>query len=141
MENAKKKFADRLRRAMEEKGYPPRAAVLEREFNLRYWGKPMTLHGVGRWLRGEAMPPVEKMQVLAEWLQVPPQELYLGAEVVLRISQKRKQWDEGIGYQERELFEAFLRLPVPQRRLLREVILTFVKANLAEDSEGNKLSL
>lgn len=131
MENAKKKFADRLRRAMEDRGYSPRAAVLEREFNLRYWGKPMTLHGVGRWLRGEAMPPAEKMQVLAEWLQVPPEELFLGAEAVLRVAEKRKRWDEGIGYQERELFEAFLSLSVPKRRILREVILAFVQAELA----------
>ena len=32
---------------------------LEREFNTRYWGKPMTLHGVRRWLRGETLPTHE----------------------------------------------------------------------------------
>lgn len=133
MKNAKQQFADRLRRGMEERGYPPRAAVLEREFNLRFWGKPMTLHGVGRWLRGEAMPPVEKMQVLADWLAIPPQELFLGEEANLRIAEKRKPWDEGVGYQERELFEAFLSLPVPKRRVLREVILTFVRAQGAKE--------
>lgn len=41
---------------------------------------------------------------------------------------KQKRWDEGIGYQEREVFEAFLKLPVAQRKVVREVILAFVKA-------------
>ena len=29
-------------------GYEAKPAVLEREFNMRHWGKPMTLHGVRR---------------------------------------------------------------------------------------------
>lgn len=44
---------------------------------------------------------------------------------------KQKRWDEGIGYQEREVFEAFLKLPVAQRKVVREVILAFVKADEA----------
>ena len=44
----------------------------------------------------------------------------------------KKRWDEGIGYQEREVFEAFLKLPVAQRKVVREVILAFVKADAAE---------
>jgi len=52
MKNAKIEFATRLREAMEAAGFVAKPAVLEREFNLRYWGKPITLHGVRRWLRG-----------------------------------------------------------------------------------------
>jgi len=37
METANQKFAKRLRAAMEKAGYEPKPAVLEREFNLRYW--------------------------------------------------------------------------------------------------------
>ena len=66
MENAKTQFADRLREAMTAAGYEPKPAVLEREFNTRYWGPPMTLHGVRRWLRGETLPSQEKLLVLAE---------------------------------------------------------------------------
>lgn len=128
MESAKAKFAERLRSGMTTQGYEPRPAVLEREFNQRYWGKPMTLHGVRRWLLGEAMPSQDKLMVLAEWLRIPPQELRFGEEVDRKLRQKRDTWDNGIGYQERELFQAFLKLPVPQRHVLREVILAFVKA-------------
>lgn len=138
MENEKQKFAQRLCEAMETLGYEAKPAVLEREFNLRSWGKPMTLHGVRRWLRGETIPAQDKLLVLAEWLRIPPQQLRSGIEVEQRIRQERARWDEGIGYQEREAFEAFLRLPVPQRKLLREVILTFAKAceETSEDSDG-----
>jgi hypothetical protein len=65
---------------------------------------------------------------LAEWLGVPPQELRFGAEVPARVAQRRKQWNQAIGFEEREIFEAFLRLPVPQRRVVREVIVAFDRA-------------
>ena len=136
MENAKTQFADRLREAMRAAGYEPRPVVLEREFNTRYWGKPMTLHGVRRWLRGETLPTQEKLLVLAEWLGVQPQQLRFGSEVVKRVQQRRARWDEGVGYQDRDIFEAFLKLPVPQRRLIREVILTFAKAHTENDTKS-----
>lgn len=132
MENVKVQFADRLRDAMRAAGYEPRPVVLEREFNTRYWGKPMTLHGVRRWLRGETLPTQEKLLVLAEWLGVPPQQLRFGSEVTQRVQQRRARWDSGVGYQDRDIFEAFLKLPVPQRRLIREVILTFAKVHTAD---------
>lgn len=131
MENAKAQFADRLRVAMKAAGYDPKPAVLEREFNTRYWGKPMTLHGVRRWLRGETLPTHEKLLVLAEWLSVPPQQLNFGDEIQRKVEQRRARWDSGIGYQDRDIFEAFLKLPVPQRRVIREVILAFAKVHAA----------
>jgi len=128
MEKSSEKFAKRLRAAMQAAGYEPKPAVLEREFNQRYWGKPMTLHGVRRWLLGESLPRQDKVLVLAEWLRVPPQQLRYGVEVEKRIQQQRARWDEGLGYQERGMFEAFLTLPAPQRKIVREVIQTFAKA-------------
>lgn len=128
MDDTKKNFAKRLSEAMKSAGYEPLPAVLEREFNQRYWGKGMTLHGVRRWLRGETLPTQDKLLALAEWLRVPPQQLRYGVEVEQRIQQQRKRWDEEIGYQEREIFEEFLRLPIPQRKVVREVILAFSRA-------------
>jgi len=127
-DTSKKQFADRLIRAMEEAGYTPKPSVLEREFNQRFWGKPMTLHGVRRWLLGETLPSQDKLIVLAEWLGVLPHMLRFGEDVSSRIAERRARWDTGIGYQEREIFEAFLQLPAPQRKILREVILTFIRA-------------
>jgi hypothetical protein len=65
---------------------------------------------------------------LAEWLAVSPQQLGFGDEIAGKSQERRARWDSGIGYQDRDIFEAFLKLPVPQRKVLREVILAFAKA-------------
>lgn len=132
MEKSSEKFAKRLRAALLAAGYEPKPAVLEREFNLRYMGKPMTLHGVRRWLLGESLPRQDKVLVLAEWLHVPPQQLRYGVEIEKRIQQQRARWDEGISSKEREVFEAYLNLPVPQRKVVREVIFTFAQVHPVE---------
>ncbi|MBW8077336.1 MAG: XRE family transcriptional regulator [Gallionella sp.] len=132
MENVKRKFADRLKKAMLKAGYEPQAAVLERNFNLNYYGKPITLHGVRKWLIGESIPPYDKIIALAKMLRIPPDELTFGLEIKKVIKEERARWDDGIGYQEREVFEAFLALPAPQRKIVREVIQTFAKAFPAE---------
>ena len=135
MQNAKKLFADRLRDAMKAAGYEAKPAVLEREFNTRYWGKPMTLHGVRRWLRGETLPTHDKILALAEWLAVPPQQLGFGDEIYRKVEQRRARWDSGIGYEDWDIFDAFLKLSTPQRKLIREIILTF--ANVHGDAPVN----
>lgn len=127
--NRKLEFSKRLSTALLQAGYKAEAAVLEREFNLRHYGKPMTLHGVNKWLKGESIPPYEKIITLAEWLGVPPDELMFGLGIRQKVEQERKRWDEEIGYQERELFEAFLALPAAQKKVVREVILAFKKAH------------
>lgn len=139
MEKAGKKFAHRLRDAMQAAGYEAKPSVLEREFNLHYMGQPMTLHGVRRWLLGESLPRQDKLVALAEWLRISPQELRYGAEAEIRVKQERARWDEGISHQEREIFEAYLNLPVPQRKVVREVILTFARAHLAKTSDKSSV--
>lgn len=126
--NEKEEFSNRLRDAMTQAGYPLRPIVLEREFNTRYWGSSVTLQAVRRWLRGEAIPSQEKLQVLAEWLKVEPQVLRFGEAVRNSVQQHKQLWDEGAGYVEKETFEAFLKLPAPQRKIIREVIQAFAKA-------------
>ena len=129
MENAKAEFALRLHKALETAGVPAKPAVLEREFNQRYWGKPITLYGVRRWLRGESFPSHDKLLCLAEWLGIEPSVLRYGDGVAARVRDRRKRWDADIGYQEREIFELFLKLPVPSRKVAREVIVALAKAN------------
>ncbi len=121
-------------------GYAPKPAVLEREFNTRHWGKPMSLHGVRLWLLGETMPDYKKLETLSKWLDIPVQQLGYGAESMRKVEQRRTHWDSGIGYQDRDVFEAFLKLPVPQRKLIREVILTFAKVHDTAAAPGVKSS-
>ena len=129
MNQAKVEFARRLHAALESAGVPPKPSVIEREFNQRYWGKPITLHAVRLWLRGETMPTHDRLLCLAKWLGVEPQTLRDGTEISGIVRERRQRWDEGIGYQEREIFELFLRLPVPARKVAREVILALGRSH------------
>ncbi|MCL1961773.1 MAG: hypothetical protein FWG56_08400 [Desulfovibrionaceae bacterium] len=123
----KAEFAERLRGAMTRAGYALRPVVLEREFNTRYWGRSVTLQAARRWLRGEAIPAQDKVQVLAEWLKIEPEVLRFGEAVRKSVRAYRQRWGEGVGSLEREAFDAFLQLPAPQRKIVREVILTFAQ--------------
>jgi hypothetical protein len=46
----------------------------------------------------------------------------------------KKRWNVGVGYLERETFDAFLKPPATQRRIIREVILAFAKAHDTVDA-------
>ena len=106
-------------------------AVLEREFNRNWLGAPVRRQTVWKWLNGEAIPTQDKLQELSKWLKVEPDVLRFGTAARLSLQQHQKRWDEGMGYLERETFDAFLQLPAAQRKIIREVILTFTKANAA----------
>jgi transcriptional regulator with XRE-family HTH domain len=125
----KTEFAERLRDAMTRAGHAARPSVLEREFNTRYWGKSVTLQAVSRWLNGQAIPSQDKLQVLAEWLKVEPQVLRFGEGVAKSVHEYRQRWDEKLTYLERETVDAYLQLPAPQRKVVREVILTFARVH------------
>ncbi|MEN9397951.1 MAG: hypothetical protein RLZ81_2481 [Pseudomonadota bacterium] len=127
--NNKLEFAQRLQAAMVAAGLEARPGVLLNQFNANYWGRSVSFQAVSRWLRGEAIPEQDKLLVLASILKVEPEVLRFGDAVRTSVQQHRKRWDEGIGYLERETFDAFLKLPAPQRKLIREVILTFAKVH------------
>jgi transcriptional regulator with XRE-family HTH domain len=88
----------------------------------------VSYQAVTRWLKGQAIPGQDKLQIIADWLNVEPHLLRFGEAIVKSVQEKRKRWDEGIGFQERELFEAFLNLPAEQRKAVREIILGLTQA-------------
>lgn len=136
--NEKIEFTERLRAAMIQAGYVASPSVLEHEFNLRWPGKSISNQAAWGWLNNRSIPTQDKMKVLAEWLKVEPDVLRFGDAVRLSVQQHKKRWDEGVGHVERETFDAFLKLPAAQRKIIREVILTFAKANEVEVISTNK---
>jgi transcriptional regulator with XRE-family HTH domain len=134
----KMEFSERLRAAMKARGLEISGAVLEREFNRNWLGTPVHRQTVWKWLNGEAIPTQEKLQELSKWLKVEPDVLRFGTAARLSVQQHQKRWEEGAGYVERETFDAFLQLPVAQRKIIREVILTFAKANGLQDAPAKK---
>lgn len=130
--NEKVEFSNRLRARMVEAGYQARPSVVEREFNLRWHGRSISTQAAWSWLNSKSIPAQDKIQVLAEWLKVEPEVLRFGEAVRLSIQKHRMRFDEGVGYLVRETFDAFLKLPAPQRKIIRDVILAFAKAYGAE---------
>jgi len=133
--NEKREFSERLRAAMKARKLEVSGPVLEREFNLRWSGNPVRRQTVWKWLNGEAIPTQDKLQELAKWLKVDSQHLRFGDHVQKHLKAEQKRWDEEAGYLERETFNAFLALPAAQRKIIREVILTFAKVH-GEPSNG-----
>ena len=136
--NNKIEFAQRLQAAMVAAGLEPRPGVLLNQFNANYWGRSVSFQAVSRWLRGEAIPEQDKLLVLAGILKIEPEVLRFGEAVRESVQQHRKRWDEGVGYLERETFDAFLKLPAPQRKIIREVILTFAKVHMDTEAQLGK---
>ena len=130
----KLEFAERLKRAMVATGLEPRPGVLLSLFNAHYWGRSVTFQAVSRWIRGQSIPAQDKLLVLAEVLKVEPDVLRFGDGIRQSLKERKHRWDEGVGYLERETFDAFLKLPIPERKLIREVILTFAKVH--SDTSG-----
>ena len=61
-----------------------------------------------------------------------------GDEIQRQVEQRRARWDSGIAYQDQDIFEAFLKLPGLQRKLIREVILTFGKVHTVAETQSRK---
>ena len=120
-------FAKRLITAMQTQGYEAKPYVLEREFNLRHNGKPVTFAGVSKWLKGTAMPSADKLLTLSKWLDVPPEELAFDKDIKKAIEQREARWKEEIGYKDKDVVEAYLALPTAQKKIIRETIIEFSK--------------
>ncbi len=74
-------FSERLRQALRNADYSPDSPTqLAREFNIRFEGRPITVHAARKWLVGEAIPTQEKLRTLAQWLGVPADWLRFGGE-------------------------------------------------------------
>lgn len=72
-------FSERLQLALKNADYSPESPTqLAREFNIRFEGRPITVHAARKWLVGEAIPTQEKLRTLAHWLGVPAEWLRFG---------------------------------------------------------------
>ena len=72
-------FSEGLQQALRNAQYLPDSPIrLAREFNIRYSGRPITVHAARKSLVGEAIPTQEKLRTLAQWLGVPAHWLRFG---------------------------------------------------------------
>lgn len=74
-------FSTRLKIALRDVDYSSSIpTVLWREFNFRYTGSAITVHGARKWLMGASIPTQDKLRVLAQWLGVPINWLRYGED-------------------------------------------------------------
>jgi transcriptional regulator with XRE-family HTH domain len=79
--NERDGFSERLQQALRNAHYSPDSPTrLAREFNVRFSGRPITVHAARKWLVGEAIPTQEKLRTLAEWLGIPAEWLRFGGK-------------------------------------------------------------
>ncbi len=129
MDKEKAEFAARLRAALEAKGIEASAAVVEKRFNSRFEGTPVTAQAVSGWLNGKSIPKQDKLRVLAAMVGMAPHELQFGGRH--RVGDAGAEWPQALATPDRSMIDAYLSLSVAQRRLVRELV-----AALARVGEG-----
>lgn len=122
-------FSDRLRRALESAGIRPSPTLVANEFNLRYWGKSITPHAARSWLLGVSIPRQDKLKVLADWLQVSPEELRYGVATVPYCDQDGGLEAEPLNMQDRETVKRYLTLSPEDRKTVRDVVAAMALAS------------
>jgi hypothetical protein len=79
--NERESFSHRLQQTLRNAHHSPESPTeLARNFNMRFNGRPITVHAARKWLMGEAIPTQDKMRTLSEWLIVPIEWLRFGGE-------------------------------------------------------------
>ena len=129
-------FAERLRKALIAAAIRPSPTAVAHEFNARYRGRNITSHTVRNWLLGQALPTQDKLVVLAQWLQVSPEELRFGkAAAMPRLSDADAQL-EPLEMADREMIHRYLSLPIAGRKTVREVVAAMAVAARLKTDQG-----
>ena len=127
-------FAERLRSALDGIGVRPSPTVVANAFNLRYHGRSITPHTARNWLLGKVMPTQDKLRVLAEWLQVSPDELRFGRGPGKTWVFELNAGPIEMGLADREMVGRYLSLAQVDRKTVRDVVLALVLAAAANDN-------
>ena len=135
--NERESFSERLQQALKNAHYSPDSPTrLAREFNIRFEGRPITVHAARKWLVGEAIPTQEKLRMIAQWLGVPADWLRFGGG-----EQAPEGGGEGAGANARfesadvKLIADLQRLDEHHRQLAREFIRMLVRMHHQKDQK------
>lgn len=120
-------FSERLQQALRNADYSPESPTqLAREFNIRFEGRPITVHAARKWLVGEAIPTQEKLRTLARWLGVPAEWLrFGGAETPSDEASNQARFESA----DVKLMAELHRLDEHHRAIAREFIRMLVRLN------------
>lgn len=121
-------FSERLRLALKGIGVRPSPTLVANEFNLRYWGKSITSHTARNWLLGKSIPTQDKLRVLADWLQVSPDELRFGTLVPIFKAQDSGSDMSVLTMQDRDMLSRYITLALEDRKTVCDVVVALALA-------------
>ncbi len=135
--NEKEQFARRLRDAMVARRPRSPAQRAGKHFNARYWGLSVSYQAAQRWLIGLSIPEQDKLQVLVEWLNIPPHTLRYGVRlkpVLAALGSPGPRlpspaWPPRPAEEsDRATIERFLTLAADDRRLVGELVVALARS-------------
>jgi transcriptional regulator with XRE-family HTH domain len=127
--NERESFSERLQQALRNAHYSPDSPTrLAREFNIRFEGRPITVHAARKWLVGEAIPTQEKLRMIAQWLGVPADWLRFGGSDSA-LTQGEGEGGARFESADVKLIADLQRLDEHHKQLAREFIRMLVRMN------------
>ena len=123
-------FSKRLKLALKRSPKPVNgAAELALQFNLRHSNDSITAQSAHNWLTGKARPTVDKIETLANWLNVsahwlrygPPNDAKQKQPAGVRRTKLQAEKDTSLSEAETKLVAQFRRLSAYQRHLIAEL--------------------
>ena len=128
--NERESFSERLQQALKNAHYSPDSPTrLAREFNIRFEGRPITVHAARKWLVGEAIPTQEKLRMIAQWLGVPADWLRFGSGEQAASSESAGNGGARFESADVKLIADLQRLDEHHRQLAREFIRMLLRMN------------
>ncbi|CAN7150995.1 hypothetical protein [Massilia sp. LjRoot122] len=128
--NERESFSERLQQALKNAHYSPDSPTrLAREFNIRFEGRPITVHAARKWLVGEAIPTQEKLRMIAQWLGVPADWLRFGGAEHAAAGTEANGGGARFESADVKLIADLQRLDEHHRQLAREFIRMLVRMN------------
>ena len=123
-------FSQRLQQALKHAHYSPDSPTkLAREFNVRFDGRPITVHAARKWLVGEAIPTQEKLRMIAQWLGVPAEWLRFGGSETVPTAGESAGALSRFESADVKLIGELQRLDEHHRQIAREFIRMLVRLN------------
>ena len=84
---------------------------------------------------GNSIPTQDKLRVLAEWLQVSPDELRYGKVSAVVARSSSESFQESLNLADREMFMRYISLSISERKTVRDVVEAFCLASTVKKSK------
>ncbi len=133
--NVAEAFGQRLQQIMREAGLEPKPSVLLHGFNTHYAGQPISWQTARNWLRGLFLPQPDKLQALAQWLQVQPEYLYYGSEPQTLLPPGSES--EALSASDQAMWQHYLSSTPQAQQMIKSMVATCAQIRkLDEDNQA-----